>query len=118
MSKNANIGELRTLIKVKKIVRINNSNGIPVEDEVDVFAGYPVYCKWVNAHSNEIWDAMQLQLRDPATITLRYSSILDDITLIIYRGDDPHPYEVISIDNVEQRNVWLEIKVQRRQGAR
>jgi len=124
MAKRANPGELRTAVYFKRIDRHTNENGFAVETHVNVFgkddmgADIAVMCKWVNAHGNEVWSAMQLQLRDPATITTRYSPLLDDAKLIIYRGNDPEPYEVISVDNVEQRNTWLEIKVQRMVGAR
>jgi hypothetical protein len=147
MSKSANAGELRTAVIFKRIIRGTNSNGFPVEAEESIFtdggiesgsAGFtntgntglqpgaarmggsdiPVMCKWQNAHGNEVFSAMQLQLRDPATITTRYSPLLDDVTLICYRAGDSEPYEVISIDNVEQRNTWLEIKVRRREAAR
>jgi len=119
MSKSANAGELRTAVYFKRLERTVNDNGFPVEVEVNVFGpDTAVMCKWVNAHGSEVFTAMQLQLRDPATLTVRYSTLLDDVTLIIYRGNDPEPYEVISVDNVEQQNVWLEIKCQRRVKAR
>ena len=124
MSKSANAGELRTAVCFKRIERTTDDDKFTVEEEVNIFgqdgAGKDktVMCKWVNAHGTEIWSAMQLKLRDPATLTLRYSPLLDDKTLIVYRENDPEPYEVISIDNVEQRNIWLEIKVQRKVGAR
>jgi len=120
MSKNANAGELRTAVFFKKIVRTTNKNGFQEETQENVFsdAAAPVMCKWVNAHGSEVFSAMQQQLKDPATLTLRYSPALDDETLILYREQDPEPFEVISIDNVEQQNTWLEIKVQRRVPAR
>jgi hypothetical protein len=122
MSKSANAGELRTAVVFKRIIRGTNDNGFPVEAEESVFTDddrdIPVMCKWQNAHGNEIFSAMQLQLRDPATITTRYSPLLDDVALICYREGDSEPYEVISVDNVEQRNTWLEIKVRRREAAR
>lgn len=73
--------------------------------------------KWVNAHGTEVFTGMQLQLREPATITMRYSPQIAR-TLIVYREDDPQPYEVISVDDVEGRHRWLEIKVQRKGAAR
>jgi len=124
MSKSANAGELRFAVFFKRLERTVNKNGFQVESEVNVFGqdehgkDIPIMSKWVNAHGSEVWAAMQLQLRDPSTITTRYSPLLDDETLTVYRQDDPKPYEVISIDNVEQRNVWLEIKVQRKVTAR
>lgn len=119
MSKSANPGELRTPVYFKRIVRTRDGEGYPVEQEINVFGdGVPCMCKWVNAHGLEVFQTMQLEIREPATITTRYSSKLLDPKLVIYKGEDPSPYEVISIDNVEERSVWLEIKVQRKAGAR
>ena len=118
MSKSANAGELRTPVYFKRIERGTNKNGYPVETEVNVFGkGISALTKWVNAHGTEAFMAMQMQLREPATITMRYSPLINE-KLLVYKGSDPNPYEVISIDNVEERNVWLEIKVQRRVGGR
>lgn len=111
MAKYANAGELRTPIKFIRIDRTNDSDGYPTETEVDVF-GQPVMCAWVNVHGNEVFTAMQMQLREPATLTTRYSPLINQ-KLLIYKGSDPDPYEVISIDDIGERHVWLEIKVQR-----
>ena len=129
MSKSANAGELRTAVYFKVIARDYTEKGRPVENEVNLFGqaedgkDIPVMCKWVNAHGTDVYAAMQLQLRDPATITTRYSPLLADEekarqTMIVYRGASATPYEVISVDDVEDRHVWLEIKVQRRVPAR
>ncbi|HMM30671.1 MAG TPA: head-tail adaptor protein [Clostridia bacterium] len=124
MSKSANAGELRTRVYFKRIKTTTNGNGYKVNQEVNVFGqdadenDIPAMCKWVNAHGNEVFVAMQLKLKQPATITTRYSPLLEDESLIVYCGTDPKPYEVVSIDNVEQRNLWLEIKVQRKVPAR
>ena len=120
MSKSANAGELRTAVSFVNpaVGRETDSEGYPIESKPNVFGdGTKVMVKWVNAHGTEAFTALQLSLRDPATITCRYS---DKITqkCLVYRESDPDPYEIISIDNVEQRNVWLEIKVQRKVGAR
>lgn len=119
MSKSANAGELRTPVYFKTLAPTYNARGFPTDHEANVFGSdVPVMCKWINAHGSEVWNAMQLKLRSPATITCRYSPLLDDETLIIYCGNDPKPYEVISCDNVEEKNQWLEIKVQRKVAAR
>lgn len=113
MSKSANPGELRTPVRFFKVSRNTNDNGYKPESEVNVFGGdTSVKVKWVNTHGFEVMTAMQLGLKDPATITMRYSPLIND-TLIVYRGSDPKPYEIIDIDDVEERHVWLEIKVQR-----
>lgn len=111
MAKFVNPGALRTPIRFIRIDRTEDSDGYPTETEVDVF-GAPVMCAWVNVHGNEVFTAMQMQLREPATLTTRYSPLINQ-KMLIYKGDDPDPYEVISVDDVDERHVWLEIKVQR-----
>lgn len=118
MSKFANAGELRTPVRFIKLQRETDAEGYSVEQEVNVFGeGVTVPVKWVNAHGTDTFTAMQLQLREPATLTVRWSPLIDR-TLLVYRGSDPTPYEIISVDNVEERNVWMEIKVQRKEAAR
>ena len=124
MAKQARAGELRTLVYFRRAVRSTDSEGYPLtEGEEPVFgldgAGQerPVHCKWVNAHGAEVFSAMQLQLREPATLTMRYSPKIDS-TLLVYRRGDPRPYEIVSVDNVGERGKWLEVQVQRKGAAR
>jgi len=118
MSKNANAGELRTPVMFIRIEREDDCEGYPVQTEVNVFGeGKSVRVKWVNAHGSDAFIAMQMQLREPATLTCRFSAKITP-DLLVYRSGDEAPYEIISIDNVEGRNAWLEIKVQRRVKAR
>ena len=74
-------------------------------------------CKWTNAWGSEVYTARQAGVREPATLTLRFNSKITS-TCIVYRGRDPHPYEVISLNDVEDRHVWLEIKVERMAAAK
>lgn len=118
MSKSANAGELRTPVYFIIVNRTTDAEGYPLEEEVNIFgSGVAMPCKWVNAHGSEAFTALQLSLREPATITCRYSASITEKCLV-YKGSDKEPYEIISIDNVEERNKWLEIKVQRRVEAR
>lgn len=116
MSKEANAGELRTRVRFTRIERVTDADGFKTETSVDVFT-WPVMVKWVNVHGLEVYSAMQMNLREPATVTMRYSPLVKRDQLI-YREDDPDPYEIISLDNVENRREWLELKVQRLEGAR
>lgn len=123
MSKSANPGELRTKVYFKSIEHSTDDEAFTQEKEVNVFGqtedgvDIPARVKWVNAHGTEAFTAMQLKLREPATITMRYSPKINP-NLLVYKGDDKNPYEIISIDNVEERCRWLEIKVQRKVAAR
>ena len=101
------------------MTRTTDADGYPVEVPVNVFGeDVPIMCKWVNVHGSDAYIAMQMQARDPATVTCRYSPLITQDCLI-YKGTDPEPYEIVGApDNVEERNAWLEIKVQRREAAR
>lgn len=123
MSKSANPGELRTKVWFARVERETNDNYVEQEVEESVLTDEsgmprPARCKWVNAHGSEAWDDHALLLRSPATLTTRFNPLLLDPTLIIYRHGDTIPYEVVNIDNVQQRNRWLEITVQRKVNAR
>ena len=124
MSKSANAGELTTPVFFKFPAHIRDSEGCFTNTEANVFGkdddghDIPCMCKWVNAHGTEVFEGMKLDIREPATITTRYSKKLTDPRLLIYKSDDPMPYEAISYDDVEERHKWLEIKVQRKSGAR
>ncbi|MCR5552247.1 MAG: head-tail adaptor protein [Oscillospiraceae bacterium] len=118
MSKAANPGELRTPVYFMSHVKTIDDEGDHHDSLVNVFGeNVAVRCKWVNAHGTEAFEALKLQLREPATITCRYSPLINR-TLDVLKGTDPDPYEIVSIDNVQEQGMWLEIKVQRKEAAR
>lgn len=119
MAKYANPGELKTRVYFKRVDTITDNEGYPITVERNVFGDEGVYvnAKWVNVHGSESLTSLQMQLREPATITCRYSPRITEIC-IVYRENDPEPYEIISIDNVEQSGTWMEIKVQRMEPGR
>lgn len=118
MSKSANAGELNTPVFFCRNKKTTDAEGDHVQSAVNVFGeGVAVFCKWVNAHGSEVFETMQLKIREPATITCRYSPRINR-TLDVYKGSDSDPYEILSCDNVGEQDKWLEIKVQRKEAAR
>jgi len=124
MAKEARAGELRTRIYVRKSVKKTDADGVASgQKEVSVFAPDGQgrervwHCKWVNAYGTEALTAMQLQIQEPATLTMRYSPAIQPDHLI-YRIGDPVPFEIVSVNDVEERHRWLEVKVRRRKAAR
>lgn len=118
MSKEANAGELRTPVYFCSNEKVTDGEGVTSFREVNIFGeGIFLRCKWVNAHGNEVFAAMQQNIEEPATITCRYSPRINK-NQIVYKVGDPRPYEIISCDNVEEKNKWLEIKAKRRSQAK
>ncbi len=121
MAKQAQAGELRTRIYIRKRVKGVDSEGSAYEREESVFGPKEPervwHCKWVNAYGAEAMTAMQLQISEPATLTMRYTPLVRPDCLI-YRLGDPVPYEIVSVNDVEGRRTWLEVKVKRGVAAR
>ncbi|MBD5098294.1 MAG: head-tail adaptor protein [Clostridiales bacterium] len=124
MARQARAGELRTRIYIHSVSRTTDSEGVSSAKTETSAIGHDAHgreimyhCKWVNAYGSEVFSAKQLQLRESATLTMRYSPKIQ-IDQLIYKVGDPEPWEIISINDVENRQQWLEVKVGRREAAR
>lgn len=123
MSKNANPGELRTKVRFVRTVRGQDEDGFYQETDQTVAE---VFAKWQNVHGNEAFSDAMATLAEPATLTIRYAAALatyqpneaSGVTMLVYKSDDPRPFEIISIDDVENRHCWMEIHVKRQVPAR
>lgn len=118
ISKRANGRELQTAVYFKSVERITDDEGFPVEKKVNLLGqdetgrDIPARVKWVNAHGTDVVATIQQELREAATITMRYHPGIVP-GLLVYKLGSGRPYKIISVDNVEERCRWLEIKVQR-----
>lgn len=114
MAKSARTGEMRTRIRVVSVTHNENANGFAQETEADVFPD-AVWCKWVWAYGTEALENMRLKLGETATATLRYT---DGITprcriYLTREGNNAKPFEVVSVNPVEEARKYLEIRVRR-----
>lgn len=119
MAKQANAGELSTRVRFIREAKTINENGFPVHVQQDIF-GKPVYCRWVWAHGSEVFEHMRLQLGQVATLTM-YASPLVTVDCKVILVDEQHlvgsdlgAFEIVSIDSVENRGRFMEIKVKRK----
>ncbi len=127
MAKFVNAGELRTPVIVEEHTGAQNGNGYSEKTWANVFGTGKTYrVKWVNAHGAEVFEAMRLDLTEPATLTGRYSPLITEQCRLLLASDSGKTetekaklyYEIISIDDVENRHEWLEIKVKRQVSAK
>lgn len=121
MAKSAVAGEMKTKITIKRLVTGIDPSGYQTKRWEDIFPG-KVWCKWVNAHGQEVYDNLRLELNETATITMRYSDKVDVRCRIWRERDDEtgdekerekRAWEIISLDNVEDGRRFLELKVKR-----
>lgn len=122
MAKDVWAGELNTRINITREARTINENGFAVHTSQDIF-GQPVYCRWQWLHGAEALEAMKHQLGQVATLTMYHSPLIDTtcrVTLTDEQqliGTNDGPFDIVSIDAVENQGRYMEIKVKRRTEA-
>lgn len=117
MAKQASAGEMRTRITVKNLTTGINANGYPTETWANVLTGTSMFrCKWVSAHGQEVMENNRLGLGQVATITLRYTSLIDQRCRVWREADaqtDANAWEVVSVNDPEDRHAFLELTLRK-----
>ena len=94
-----------------------DGDGFATETWANVLAGGGmIRCKWVSAHGTEVIENNRLDLGQVATITLRYTSLINERCRVFYETDtqdDTHAWQIISINDPEDRHAFLEITLRR-----
>jgi len=103
-----NPGELRTSITLQRRSVVTGTGGFQTPTWSTIAT---VWAKWVNVHGSEAWIAQTAQAGQAATVTIRYRSDVD-LTCAVFKGSDR--WEIISIDNIQERGEYLELKVIRK----
>jgi head-tail adaptor len=117
MAKSVAAGEMRTRITVQKQTASTDADGFPTKTWANVLTGGGmIRCKWVNAHGTEVTEKMRLDLGQIATITLRYTSLIDQRCRVFHEADaqtDANAWTVVSVNDPEDRHAFLEITLKR-----
>ena len=112
-----NPGELRTQVILAKRVIGEDAGGFPTTS-FDLIA--QVWAKWINVHGSEAWTSSSLGFTAPATVLIRYREELDATCVVIKGGQlnglvitGGEVFQIVSMDNIQERNEYLELKVQK-----
>lgn len=103
----SNPGDLRTCITIEKRAVDEDAGGFPSAEWSSLAV---VKVKWTNAHGSEVWAASAVQASAPATVLMRYRADVDATCALNLNG---MRYEIVSLDNIQQKCEYLELKVQR-----
>ena len=116
MASRTDIGSMRTKVHFYDLRPYRSPSGEPMENPVDVFGG-AVWCKWVTQHGSEVFDAYSTVAIDQAVLTMHYSPLVN-VELIVTRKNkitnEDERYDIVSINDVEDKNQYLEVYVKRR----
>ncbi len=103
----SNPGELRTAITLYKR-SVTESNGFQVHGVGDKIAD--CWARWENVHGAEAWAAATVSAQSAATVLIRFNASVDE-TCLVKKGSDY--FEIVSMDNVRERNEYIELKVRK-----
>ena len=106
-----NPGEMRTEIILETRANTEDAGGF---DKPAYTAVETVWAKWVNAHGSEVWEAESAGVRESATATIRYRSDVNP-TWAVRKGTAR--YEIVSLDDIQERHELIEMKVKRMKEA-
>lgn len=106
-----NPGELRTSITLQT-PSIETDDGGAQKPSWSTLA--VVKARWVNVHGAEVWASEAVQAVSPATVLIRYRS---DVTTACSILKGSARYQIVSVDNIQERGEYLELKVQRVKGS-
>ena len=105
-----NPGDLRTRITLQRRTTTADAGGFMVPAWATLAV---VWARWTNVHGSEVWAAQAMGAEQPATALIRYYSGLDPTCAVLLGTVQ---YEIVSLDDIQDRHEWVELKV-RRMGA-
>jgi len=106
-----NPGELRTKVTLQTPTITKATGGAQVVTWTTLAI---VWAKWSNVHGSEVWQSQAVQAVSPATVLIRYRTDVNAACSIL-KGTER--YEIVSMDNIQERNEYLELKVKSATGS-
>jgi len=98
-------GDLRTPIDIYYKTQ-TGTGGFKTETYLKLMSAF---CQWVNAHGTDAVIANADQVLKQATVTMRYHASVTENCRVVMGGVT---YEIVTgIDNIRQRNQWIQFKV-------
>ena len=105
-TKVTNPGELNKRITLKKRTMTKTAGGFQTSTLITLAT---VWAKCVNVHGAEVWAAQTVNAIRPMTVLIRYRSDVDETCIVVLDGKN---YEIISMDNIQHRGEYIELKTQ------
>lgn len=106
-----NPGELRTPILLVPRTVSTETGGF-ARPAPDTAHQVSAWAKWTNVHGSEAWTASANGIQEPATVLIRYNASLD-ASWYVSKDNGVSWFEVVSLDNIQERGEYLELKVKR-----
>lgn len=108
------LDELRTRITFQQPTITPDAGGAQVPGWTNITTNPTVWARWINVHGEEAISSEALKSAQRATVTVRYRS---DVLTTWRVSKGAEYWQIISIDQVQGRNRWTEMIVERVKGT-
>ena len=110
-----NIGDFRTMVEILRPIESRDDDDNVCYTYENIYGeNKKVPCKWKNTHGTEAFRALSEGFEQTATVTIRYTPLVDVSCIIRKGGAD---YEIINLDDINERHAFIELIVKRRVGG-
>jgi SPP1 family predicted phage head-tail adaptor len=106
-----NVGELKTPITIQNPTINKDAGGAQSATWMDVAA---VRCKWVNDHGTESTQSGADTFSQRATVMMRYLASVTSASSVLKNGER---WQVVSLDDIQERHEYIELRVERVKGT-
>lgn len=111
-------GDMRTRITVQALTVGIDADGFRTETWANVLTGSNMFrCKWLSAHGADALTNKRDELGLTATITLRYTALINQRCRVFYESDaqtDVNAWEIVSVIDIDDRHVSIEAALQKK----
>jgi SPP1 family predicted phage head-tail adaptor len=109
-----NTGDLRTSITFQVSTLTPDPGSAQIASWANVSTNPTVLAWWVNAHRDKVISNEMLKYEQRATVTIRYRSDILPTWRIVKDGQH---WQILSIDDVNNRHRYMELIVELQRGA-
>lgn len=111
---NIKVSDLRTRITFQSPTLAKDAGGAQVPTYVNIALIPSVWAQWINDHGQESVSSEAVTSAQRATVRFRYRSDVQTTWRVM---KDAEPWQILSIDPVQDRNRWVELRVERMKGT-
>jgi len=111
---NVTIGDLRTRITLQTPTLTKDVGGAQSPAYVNVATNPTVWAQWINDHGQEAVSSEAKTFGQRATVRLRHRADIETTWQVLKAGA---PWQILSIDFVQNKQRWVELRVERVKGT-
>ena len=109
-----NISDLRTRITFQQPTQTTDAGGAQVTSWANVATTPTVWARWINEHGQEALQSDTARSAQRATVTIRHRADVNTNWRVL---KDNEPWQILSVDQIQDRNRYVEMVVERVKGA-